>query len=157
MNNHVLRPLLVVILLVVLVLIVRAFYVPKSFGVHQRGYMYGWYRDANVEDWKKFKVKYQGTDYCKDCHAKNHETIMMTPHAIIPCEDCHGPAVDHPSDPAKLTIDKSRELCLRCHYPLAYPTSGRANIRGVDPEKHNPGMECSLCHNPHKPGLEGLK
>ena len=158
MRSHVYRPLWVVFCMVALVLIVRHFYVPKDFGVHEKGYMYGWYRAGNIEDWKNFKVKYQGTAYCKGCHSDKYESIMTTPHAIIPCEDCHGPAIDHPSNPPKLAIDKSRGLCLRCHFYLPYPTSGRANIRGfADPESHNPGTECVMCHNPHKPSLEGLK
>src|SRR5574341_947919 len=132
MKNHVFRPLIVVIIMVALILAARLFYVPKDFGVHERGYMYGWYRKANEEDWKKFKVKYQGS------------------------ENCNGPAIDHPSDPPKLAIEKSREHCLRCHFPLPYPTSGRSKIRGVDPEKHNPGTECVACHNPHNP-MEGLR
>jgi predicted CXXCH cytochrome family protein len=148
---------LVVIGLVCIILIVRFIYVPKDFGVHRRGYMYGWYRENNIKFWKDFKVKYQGTEYCKDCHSDKYESIMTTPHAIIPCEDCHGPATDHPSDPPKLAIDKSRGLCLRCHSALPYPTSGRSQIRGIDPETHNPDVECVMCHNPHKPSLEGLK
>ena len=157
MKSHVWRPLFVALAVVVLILIVRQFLVPKDFGIHERGYMYGWYRKSNEEDWKKITVKYKSEEYCKDCHSDKYQSIMQTPHAIIQCENCHGPALDHPSDPPKLKIDKSRELCLRCHYPRAYPTSGRANIRGIDPEKHNPGIECSMCHNPHKPTLEGMK
>lgn len=157
MKNHVFRPLLVVIGLVVVVLIARSFIVPKDFGVGERGYMYGWHRKGNEEEWKGIKVKYNTSEYCKDCHSDKYSSIMKTPHAIIQCENCHGPAIDHPSDPPKLTIDRSSQLCLRCHFPLPYPTSGRANIRGVDPEKHNPGIECSMCHNPHNPNLEGLK
>ncbi len=157
MKSHVWRPLFVFLAVVVIILIARQFLVPKDFGIHERGYMYGWYRKGNEEDWKKITVKYKSEEYCKDCHNDKYESIMQTPHAIIQCENCHGPAMDHPSDPPKLKIDKSRELCLRCHYPLPYPTSGRANIRGIDPEKHNPGVECSMCHNPHKPTLEGMK
>jgi len=157
MKSHVFRPLWIVFGLIAVILIARLFYVPKDFGVHERGYMYGWYREGNIKDWKNVKVKYQGSDYCKNCHPDKSESIAMTPHAIIQCENCHGPAIDHPSDPPKLTIDKSRALCLRCHFPLPYPTSGRANIRGIDPDTHNPDIECVMCHNPHKPSLEGLK
>jgi predicted CXXCH cytochrome family protein len=158
MKNHVFRPLIVFLGLIVLVLVFRLFYVPKDFRSHENGYMYGWYRTGNIEDWKKVSVKYQGAEYCKDCHPDKYESIMMTPHAIIQCENCHGPATGHPSDPSKLPIDRSRGLCLRCHAKLPYPTSGRANIRGFDdPESHNPGTECVSCHNPHKPSLEGLK
>ncbi len=157
MKSHILRPLWVVLGLVALVLVARFFYVPKSFGIHERGYMYGWYRADDIEFWKNFPVKYQGTEYCKTCHPENYESLSMTPHAIIQCENCHGPAIEHPANPQKLTIDKSRGLCLRCHADLPYPTSGRADIKGIDPDKHNPDLECVMCHNPHKPGLEGLK
>lgn len=157
MKNHILRPLWAVIGLVIAVLIIRFFYVPKDFGIHERGYMYGLYREGNIEDWKKVTVKYQGPDYCKNCHPDKYDMIMMTPHAVIQCENCHGPAREHPSNPPKLDIDKSREQCLRCHTALPYPTSGRAGIRGINPEQHNPDLECSMCHNPHKPSLEGLK
>jgi len=139
------------------VLVIRAFYVPKDFGVHERGYMYGWYRAGNIEDWKNVKVKYQGREYCKTCHSDKYESIEKTPHAIIQCENCHGPALGHPENPAKLAIDKSRGLCLRCHSYLPYPTSNRANIRGIDPDRHNAGIECVMCHNPHKPSPEGMK
>lgn len=157
MKSHIYRPFLVVLGLVGIILIVRFFYVPKDFGIHGRGYMYGWYRENNIQFWRDFKVKYQGTEYCKDCHSDKYESIMTTPHAIIPCEDCHGPAIEHPSEPPKLAIDKSRGLCLRCHSSLPYPTSGRSQIRGIDPGTHNPDIECVMCHNPHKPSLEGLK
>ena len=156
MKNHVLRPLFVVIGLVVLTLVIRTLYVPRDFGVWERGYMYGWHRKGNEEDWKNFKVKYQGKEYCKDCHGDKLASINKTPHRIIQCENCHGPAIDHPSDPPKLTIDKSRALCLRCHYPLPYPTSGRSKIRGIDPAVHNPDVDCATCHNPHNP-MEGLR
>lgn len=157
MKSHIWRPLFVVIGLVVLVLIIKAIYVPKDFGIHERGYMYGWHRKSNEEEWKAFQVKYKTSEYCKDCHNDKYSSIMTTAHAIIQCENCHGPAIDHPSDPPKLTIDRRKELCLRCHFPLPYPTSGRSNIRGIDPEKHKPGKECYECHNPHKPTLEVSK
>ncbi|MDA8083470.1 MAG: cytochrome c3 family protein [Nitrospiraceae bacterium] len=157
MRNHVFRPLIVVVGLVAIVLVVRVFYVPGDFRIHENGYMYGWYRTGNIEDWKKVKVKYQGREYCKDCHPDKLESISQSPHAIIQCENCHGPGIGHPDNPAKLPIDRSRGLCLRCHTKLPYPTSGRANIRGIDPDTHNAGIECASCHNPHKPSLEGLK
>ncbi len=49
------------------------------------------------------------------------------------------------------------KLCIRCHAKLDTPSSGRAKIRGIDPETHNPEAECSLCHDPHHPNLEELK
>lgn len=161
MNNHVLRPLFAVIGIILLILLARMVLVPKDFGVYERGYMYGWHRLSNEEEWKQFKIKYQGKEYCKDCHSDKYDSINKTPHRIIQCENCHGPASDITSDHysderPKLTIDKSREQCLRCHFPLPYPSSGRLKLKGIDPDKHNPDIECSTCHNPHNP-MEGLR
>ena len=156
MKNHVFRPLLVIIGIVALILLVRMIYVPKDFGIGPAGYMYGWHRGGNEAEWKTFKIKYQGKESCKDCHDKNYRTITGSPHKIIQCENCHGPSIDHPAEPTKLVIDKSRAQCLRCHFPLPYPSSGRAAIKSIDPDTHNPGIECSTCHNPHKP-MEGLR
>ncbi|MGZ3593493.1 MAG: cytochrome c3 family protein [Syntrophales bacterium] len=147
---HVLRPLYVVLTMVAIVLIARTFFVPDDFGIHERGYMYGWYRQANIEDWKAVKVKYQGKTFCAPCHNQETQKNLSSPHRIIECENCHGPAVAHPEDPPKLTIDKTRELCLRCHAHLPYPTSQRSEIKGIDPDQHNTGLACVLCHNPHE-------
>jgi predicted CXXCH cytochrome family protein len=158
MKHSVVRPLLVVLLVVALILLARVFIVPHDFIVSERGYRFGWHRLGNEQDWKNFKVKYAGSDYCAACHADNAALIQDSPHAKIQCENCHGPALGHPDNPPKLQIDTSRDLCLRCHnVGLAYATSGRAKLRGVDPDTHNPGVECSMCHNPHHPNLEGKK
>ncbi len=158
MKSHIWRPLYVFIAVVLLILLVRTVFVPKDFGVGERGYMYGWHRLGNEEEWKNsiVKVKYQGAEYCKDCHPDKYNSIRKTPHRTIQCENCHGPAIDHPSDPPKLDIDRSRAQCLRCHFPLPYTSSGRAKLKSIDPDKHNPDIECSMCHNPHKP-MEGLR
>jgi len=157
-KNYALRPLYLIIGLVIVILIIREIYVPKDFGVHGDSYMYGWHRKGNEDDWKAFQVKYKfDNEYCKDCHSDKYDSLMQSPHAIIQCENCHGPALDHPTDPQKLTIDRSRGLCIRCHASLKYPQSNRSNIRGIDPDKHNAEIECSTCHNPHKPSLEGMK
>jgi predicted CXXCH cytochrome family protein len=141
----------VVLGVVAIILLVRAFLVPGTFGIWESGYMYGWHNKANEEVWKNFKVKYRGTAYCNDCHPDKVGSISNSSHAIIPCEDCHGPAIDHPDNPPKLEVNKSRDLCLRCHAKLNYPTSDRAKLKGIDPEGHNPGIECVMCHNPHNP------
>ena len=60
MKNHVYRPLFVVIGIVVLILVARPFLVPKDFGVGERGYMYGWHRKGNEQDWKKFQGEVSG-------------------------------------------------------------------------------------------------
>ena len=162
MKNHVYRPLFVVIGLVAIILGARAWYVPDDFGVHERGYRFGWHRQSNEQEWKDFRVKYQGKGYCANCHPDKVEMIDATPHTVISCENCHGPAgvlddsdklVKHGEDMFEKDIDRTREQCLRCHAYLPYEQSGRYKMLTIINEEHNPGTECVSCHNPHSPGL----
>ncbi|MBI5742075.1 MAG: cytochrome c3 family protein [Nitrospirae bacterium] len=155
MKSHVWRPLWIVLGLVGLILLLRPLIVPSDFGTGERGFMYGYHRKGNEEDWKAIKVKYRSKEYCKDCHQEKYDSNMSSKHSIIQCENCHGPAVDHPENPEKLVIDKSRALCIRCHAYLPYEQSDRSKIKGINPAEHNPDMECSMCHDPHKPNLGG--
>jgi predicted CXXCH cytochrome family protein len=147
---HLLRPWVVVLAIAGLILAARTFVVPKDFGTHESGYMYGWYRKANEGEWKAFTLKYKGKGYCQDCHSEQEQQVRSSRHNLIECENCHGPALEHPSDPQKLTLDRGRELCLRCHTYLSYPTSKRSEIKGIHPDQHNPDGECAGCHNPHQ-------
>ena len=161
MKNHVLRPLYAAIAVVALVLLARAAVVPGDFGVHGqrpdgKNFTFGFYRAGAVDYWKNFTVKYKGKEYCGDCHDDKMAENLSSKHAIIQCENCHGPAFDHPDDPEKLTINRSRDLCLRCHADLGYTDNPRSMIKAIDPEEHNPGEACADCHNPHKPNLEDM-
>lgn len=149
--SHVWRPLFVALGVVLLILLLRTVLVPADFGVHERGYMYGWHRKGNEADWKGVRVRYKGTAYCVGCHGDKYEDIKDSPHGRIMCENCHGPALNHPEDPRTLQIDRSRALCVRCHFRLDYRTSGRGDIRGINPQTHHPEAECVLCHYPHNP------
>jgi hypothetical protein len=157
MKNHVLRPLWVVLALIGITLIARAIIVPADFGIHEKGYTYGWYRKGNEEDWKSVKIKYQTREYCKDCHAGHYKRVVSSRHAKVQCENCHSPAIDHPEKPEKLNIDRSRELCLRCHAYMPYRPvkyaelrTGTITLKMQDPDTHNPGMECVSCHSAHE-------
>jgi len=155
-KGHVWRPLYVVIGLVACILIFRMFYVPSDFGIQERGYTFGFHRLSNEQEWKEFPAKYKGAAYCAECHTENSESIVNSGHGIISCEDCHGAAFNHPEDPEKLSIDRSRDLCLRCHFELYMPSSQRNDLPGIDPKTHNAGIECVECHNPHNPSLEDM-
>lgn len=155
MKSHVWRPLYVVLAVVALVLAARVVLVPADFGIGPRGYMYGWHRAGNEQQWKDVAVKYKTSRYCENCHRDKSDEIASSPHGSINCENCHGPALRHPEDPRTLTIDRSRELCARCHFRLEYATSGRGKIRGIDPKTHHPELDCVTCHWPHDPRKEG--
>jgi hypothetical protein len=156
MKKHVFLPLLLVLVCIGLLLVARHLMVPPDFGINGRNFTYGFFRRSNIEDWKNFKVKYRGREYCRECHEEKLEEILPSPHGPIQCENCHGPAIDHPDDPEVLPVTTNRLLCLRCHAGLPYPQSNRADMPAVDPEAHNPGYPCIECHNPHNPDLEAM-
>lgn len=152
---HVWRPLFVVLGIVALILVARQVIVPKDFGVYGKGYTYGWHRKSNEAEWKAIKPKYRGREYCTDCHEEQIKSILGSPHAPIQCENCHGPALDHPDAPEKLPVVKDRDQCLRCHASLPYPGSARSKIKGIAPDEHYADTECASCHNPHNPASLG--
>ncbi|SNB47709.1 cytochrome c3 family protein [Geobacter sp. DSM 9736] len=151
MKSHVWRPLWVALLFVALILGIRMLYVPSDFGIHDRGYMYGWHRKGNESEWRGLPVKYGPQGYCRQCHEEKYRELAGSFHRGIGCENCHGPALGHPKDPPTLPTDKSRELCIRCHSYLPYRGSERERIDGIDPKKHYPEAECVMCHYPHNP------
>ncbi len=153
MKNHVWRPLIVVFAIVAVILAFRAWYVPEDFGSHDRGFTFGFHRLSNEQEWKDFPSKYQSADYCANCHEERAEESANGKHATIGCQSCHGPALEHPDNPEKMPIDRSRDLCIRCHSELVMPSSARNDIPGIDPAEHNVDMECADCHNSHAPNL----
>ncbi|MEW6221280.1 MAG: cytochrome c3 family protein [Thermodesulfobacteriota bacterium] len=156
MKNHVLRPLWLAVALVGLILIARTILVPDDFGVHGKSFTFGFHRQGNIAEWQAVPVKYRGGGVCADCHSDNAAANAAGPHAIIPCENCHGPAADHPDRPEKLAIERDRQLCLRCHAELGYPNNPRSALPGIVDQDHNPGDDCVSCHNPHDPSLEKM-
>jgi hypothetical protein len=150
-KSHVWRPFFVAVGIVALMLTLRSFLVPSDFGIHERGYMYGFHRKSNEAEWQAVKVKYKTAESCKECHEHNYNDLKSSPHADISCENCHGPLLDHPKDPPTLSIDRSRQLCLRCHLKLPYKASDRGSLKGINPDTHNAGAECVMCHVPHNP------
>ncbi len=155
MKRHVLHPLWVAIGVVGLILFARLLLVPDDFGVHGDSFTYNFYRLGSVEDWKNFPVKYQGTDTCLECHKDNAKTHRRSPHKKVQCENCHGPAGNHPDDIEYLPLNKERSLCLRCHADLSLPeSSARSNLPAIVDRHHKRRRECVSCHNPHDPREE---
>ncbi|HWG84193.1 MAG TPA: cytochrome c3 family protein [Deinococcales bacterium] len=143
--------------LVTAFLLLRGLFVPTGFGVHSRGYTYGWYNISNEDKWRALPVQYRSVEDCADCHDDAAASVKRSSHAIIACQNCHGPARGHPDAPERLVVDTSRELCARCHSLLPATSSGRADIVGIDLAVHNPGQECASCHDSHDPTQEAAQ
>lgn len=134
-----------------MILVARIFLVPDDFGVHGRNFTYGFYRLSNVQEWKEFPVKYQGRESCLECHQENVHALNSSAHVNVECENCHGPAVNHPDQVAALPLNTARDLCLRCHAYLEYPNNARNDVPGIVDQRHRRRRECVTCHNPHDP------
>ena len=154
MKRHVLHPLWVAIGLVLLIFVARGFLVPDDFGVHGDSFTYNYHRLSNEQEWKDFPVKYQGSDSCTECHRENAKANRRGPHKRVECENCHGPAVDHPDVVELLPKNTERSLCLRCHSDLEYPNTYRSELPQVVDRRHKRNRECVGCHDPHDPREE---
>lgn len=157
--QHLIRGGLLALLVIVGFTVVRFLTLPESWG------KYGHYRaKAAAEEMAKEPV-YQGADACKKCHAQRHEEWSSGKHGVVNCENCHGQAKEHitkpvvKSGPKTIAINRSMDLCLRCHRELPARPHGFEEFPHpqIDPEKHLKGKEalkCFNCHKPHHPDLK---
>lgn len=172
--SHAWRPLFVVLFLLVIFLIVRKILVPADFMAAGGDYKYRWHRVSNEEEWKNFPVKYQGREFCEECHSDKAAMVKDSGHTNVQCENCHV-MVDpdensHPVDlkenfdyiPA-VGIDSSRALCQRCHIkmvcrprPEVYIANREVSekLKLIVPSDHNPEIECITCHDVHMTGFK---
>ncbi len=173
MSSHAWRPVMVIVAVVIAGLVVRQMVIPKDFAAKNGDYKYQWHRLSNEDEWKKLEVKHMGRDFCKQCHPDKIEIVADSGHKNVSCENCHvqfnlenkgHKTIDLKADykyQLDIGIDRSRELCKRCHSKLKYRpdtytlfSKGPIPFKMIDPEKHNPGVECVMCHDVHKTGFK---
>jgi cytochrome c553 len=163
MPKHGWRLIFLLIGFAVAVVVARNFLVDKSF------YEYGHYRGNAVAEIAHDKPKYQGTQYCKSCHAGQFAQWSTGVHdsanigKVVKCEVCHGPgggrdpeknyinATTGPVHPKNLKLvipTDTRALCTLCHEKMPSRPAQQAQIVIVD---HAATQQCTLCHNPHSP------
>ena len=96
---------------IVLFLVLRGIFVPRSFG------QYGFYRGAAIADTASRPVVFAGHLACESCHTDVHDLKSKGVHARVACESCHGPLAKHADDPTSLQPPKIdvAVLCVRCH------------------------------------------
>jgi hypothetical protein len=136
------------VLAFILFLVVRHFYVPKSFGE------YGHYRGNAIGEIAALPMHFAGHQACEQCHTDEAAKKASGKHAHVNCEACHGPLANHAADPSSVTpvLPDTAVLCARCHTASAAKPKG---FPQVDPATHSQGMPCQTCHNPHSPALDG--
>lgn len=141
------RLLLVFSVLVVLSIALKYFLTPESFGE------YGHYRGKALEEIASKDPKFMQKEDCAMCHDSIAGLKSSGVHDPLQCEVCHGPGFMHEEDDElnKMDINKSSDLCMRCHTINA--ASRKKVIKQIDAVEHAEGEECITCHNPHQPWL----
>jgi hypothetical protein len=149
-SRHVFRAVLVLILVVAAVTIGRSFLKPKSYG------LYGSYRADNVKEQMEVRApRHAGAASCAPCHAEQAKQRAAGGHKTVSCEVCHAPLSRHVAEGKKsavMPVDPSYMLCARCHRKV----QGRPEkFPQVVLEQHVDGKVegkvCLDCHNPHSP------
>lgn len=123
---------------------VRSFFVPKTFG------QYGHYRAAALTDIKALPVHYAGHQACEACHSDVLDVKVKGKHAPVNCEACHGPLATHTEDPGGVTPEKldTAKLCVKCHEANSAKPKNFPQVVSAD---HSAGLACNECHQPHSP------
>jgi len=151
-TKHVFRALIALTAAVVALLLGRSAFVPRSYGA------YGSYRGDNVAEQMARTVRHGGDGACGECHTSELVEHDKGKHQAVRCEVCHANLASHVKGDDKVAVmkvQKSRELCLRCHLQLeARPRS----FPQVQPRTHVEKMggtwsetACFDCHAPHAP------
>ncbi len=105
---------------------------------------------------------YAGAESCKSCHEEVYNSWEKSAHwqqtykeggiAKHGCEDCHGPAASHVSDPtdtSKLFLFEkasAKEIdahCLECH------AGGTQHMNAINSVHAKNDVSCIACHSPH--------
>jgi uncharacterized CHY-type Zn-finger protein len=145
--GHLFRMAAVFAVGIVLFLVLRGIFVPKTFG------QYGHYRAAAITDVASRPVMFAGHQACEACHTDVHELKSKGVHARVACESCHGPLAKHADDPTALQpphIDVA-VLCVRCHEANIAKPKTFPQVVSAD---HSGGVVCDTCHKPHSPKID---
>jgi hypothetical protein len=133
-------------LFIALFFVVRFLLLPESFGE------FGHYRGQSLVENQEVVPKFAGEKACSECHQELADLKASGVHWSVSCETCHGPGLAHVRSTdsiAPVEVPKGREFCALCHLLNAART--RADIVQISLETHQPGENCTHCHNPHEP------
>jgi uncharacterized CHY-type Zn-finger protein len=142
--EHLVRLAVAVLVVGAVFLLIRAHFIPKSFG------QYGHYRGDALAEMMNKPVVYAGHKACEDCHGDVVELKKAGKHAGVNCESCHGPLAKHADDPTSMVpqLPDTGVICARCHEAnIAKPKS----FPQVVSAEHSGGVVCKTCHMPHSP------
>src|SRR3989338_4085685 len=132
--------------------VVRAFLIPKSFG------LYGHFRGENLAEQASLPIVHGNPNSCAECHDDVWKIKLAGRHAAVPCQDCHAPLTQHVTEDGvqPMPIHKTFALCARCHQkleakPKTFPQIDfHEHVVSKDKNLENEEI-CLSCHQPHSP------
>jgi hypothetical protein len=153
-SKHVVRAALMLLVVIVALVLGRSFFVPPTWGES------GWYRGASPLEHRAEPVRHGGDTACDTCHPEQVEVHTEGVHHTVRCELCHAPValhvdVEEGEKLADMPMRRSRELCENCHAFLAARPTGFPQIDAKRHVADNGGElsadACFDCHDPHSP------
>ena len=146
MPKHIVNLLILSGCILLLAFAARSWLVDPSF------YEFGHYRSDAVPELAAATPLYQGSAYCRTCHAERDADWATGAHRTVQCEVCHGTDREHPDDGKPLVpVDKIR-LCTTCHLAITgRPARQPQIVLGQHPFPDEDTPQCHTCHNPHSP------
>jgi len=140
-------------LLLLLVVVMIGAYAVRSWLVDPSYYRFGHFRADAVPEIAAQTPLYQGSDYCRTCHAERNEDWAKGAHQTVQCEVCHGIDHNHPDDGKSLVPADKIRLCTTCHLAITgRPAKQPQIVLGEHPFPGEETPQCHTCHNPHSPG-----
>lgn len=147
MPTHILRLLVLIAGFIILALAAAFYLTPDSF------YLYGHYRADSVGEIAADVPKFQGADYCQDCHEERYVEWSAGIHTVVKCEVCHGAVGEHPIEGGLPVVPTDTvKLCTLCHEEMPARPATQPQIVVSE---HAGTEQCATCHNPHSPRIGG--
>lgn len=167
MPKHITRLIILLVAVITLAFAARYLLVPSSY------YRYGHYRGDAVAEIARDPPLYKGARSCESCHRRIFDHWSASAHRVQ-CEDCHGPAGEHPRTGAPpLPVDPdthqvlmhgryrladgrmqvptdTAHLCLQCHASIAGRPAAQPQVRA---REHAGAQQCAACHDVHSPQI----
>lgn len=147
MPKHIVNLLILSGCIVLLAFAARSYLVDPSF------YRFGHYRSDAVPELAAATPLYQGSTYCRTCHAERDADWAIGTHRTVQCEVCHGTDREHPDDGKSLAPVDKIKLCTTCHLAITgRPATQPQIVLGEHPFADEETPQCHTCHDPHLPG-----
>lgn len=129
-------------------------------GCHAEKYA-EWEGTAHAHAWATLQNSGHPAPYCNPCHSVGYEPAAMTGNSgydeapiakfvNVQCENCHGPASEHPSNPGvnKPEVSYDVQNCGKCHDGEHHPflTEWNQSPHNYDPYAES-SYSCGGCHD----------